>query len=124
MKLTKKQELIYSGKVCAYCGSKTVFGKVKSYNRWTCPDCGSYVGCHKGTDKALGRVADADLRRYKSYAHTYFDKLWRCGDMSRAQAYKWLSNKLGLPPEYTHIGMFSIKTCKRVCAIVGEYQNK
>ena len=28
-----------------------------------CPQCGAYVGVHKGTDRAKGRLANAELRR-------------------------------------------------------------
>lgn len=36
------------------------------------------------------------------------------GNFSRNDAYKWLSQELNIDAEYTHIGMFSEQTCKRV----------
>lgn len=39
---------------------------------------------------------------------------------SRA-AYKWLSDQLGLPPEYTHIGMFNPETCAKVVDVSKKY---
>lgn len=43
-----------------------------------------------------------------------FDELYKRGLMRRREAYKWLSDQLGLPPEYTHIGMFNPETCAKV----------
>ena len=79
-----------------------------------CAPCEAYVGVHKDTNEALGRLANYELRRWKNYAHFWFDKIWRKEYMSRKEAYLWLSQKLNLPPEYTHIGFFGIDTCKKV----------
>jgi hypothetical protein len=35
------------------------------------------VGCHKGTTKPLGRLADAELREWKKRAHAAFDPVWQ-----------------------------------------------
>ena len=40
-------------------------------------DCYAYVGCYSGTTNALGRLADADLRKAKMRAHHYLNQLWR-----------------------------------------------
>ncbi len=37
------------------------------------------VGCHPGTKNSLGRLANAELRKWKSIAHRVFDPLWRDG---------------------------------------------
>jgi hypothetical protein len=34
--------------------------------------------------------------------------------MKRSEAYAWLSERMGIPKEFTHIGMFSVKSCKEV----------
>lgn len=60
-----------------------------------CPQCGAYVGVHKGTDRAKGRLANAELRRCKIEAHRYFDELYKRGLMRRREAYKWLSDQTG-----------------------------
>lgn len=86
-----------------------------------CPQCGAYVGVHKGTDRAKGRLANAELRRCKIEAHRYFDELYKRGLMKRREAYKWLSDQLGLPPEYTHIGMFNPETCAKVVDVSKKY---
>ncbi|HNM09272.1 MAG TPA: zinc-finger-containing protein, partial [Chitinophagales bacterium] len=52
------------------------------------------------------------LRECKILAHKYFDAIWKERRlMKRKAAYLWLSERLGIPPQYTHIGMFGCKTC-------------
>ena len=108
---------------CNYCKKQAhlVTGKeiyphrqdLHSKRFWTCSTCDAYVGCHPGTTTPLGRLADATLRMWKSRAHSAFDPIWKNGSMKRSQAYKWLSEKLDIPPEKCHIGMFDVDLCKR-----------
>lgn len=112
--------MILSGKICPYCGRPTEFvDSVEIYGvsygmMYLCRPCNAHVGVHKGTDRALGRIATRNLRMLKREAHKYFDMIWELGYMKRSEAYSWLSNTLEIPVEYTHIGMFSEKTCTRV----------
>jgi hypothetical protein len=95
---------------------------------WLCT-CGAYVGCHPGTNKPLGRVADAELRKWKGEAHRYFDALWKRRarannaryNNTRDRAYTWLSGQLGLERKYTHIGMFDVEQCKKVVELCKKY---
>lgn len=118
--LDSNQQLILQGKICPYCNGKTAFvDSAVIYGRsygmiYLCGKCDAYCGVHKGTDKALGRLANAELRHWKKEAHKYFDQLWKGGEMSRDEAYKELSTHLSILPIYTHIGMFSVETCKEV----------
>jgi len=124
MQLTPRQQMIYQGKICPYCGAATfyvdsavIYGR--SYGMiYLCQPCDAYVGVHKGTDNALGRVANKELRSWKIKAHAAFDPLWQTGIMKRKDAYGQLSRLLGIPYEYTHIGYFSVETCKRVVQIM------
>jgi hypothetical protein len=68
----------------------------------------------------MGRLAKADLRRAKMEAHKHFDSLWRGRGWRRGQAYRWLAQKLGLPADSCHIGMFDVATCERVVSICRE----
>lgn len=110
---------------CDYCGTLTMFvdSKViygKSYGMiYLCPNCGAYVGVHKGTDKPLGRLANAELRKWKNAAHRAFDPLWQRGPFlgRRNASYGWLAKQMQLPVEKTHIGMFDIENCRKAIAI-------
>ena len=54
---------ILTGKICPYCLKQSQYGDSsifygKSYGMmYYCLDCDARVGVHKGTDKALGRLA-------------------------------------------------------------------
>lgn len=119
IKLNERQKLIIAGKICPYCWQPTEFVDSSAVYRqsygmiYLCRDCNAYVGVHKGTDRALGRLAQKPLRKLKHDAHEFFDKIWQLEYMNRYEAYAWLSNMLDLPSEYTHIGMFSEVTCQR-----------
>lgn len=120
--LSDIQEEILEGKVCPYCymesqyiDSSEYYSNGVSYGMiYICKPCDAIVGVHKGTDKALGRLADPTLRKYKKEAHKYFDIIWKDGHLKRSEAYEKLAEHLNLPKEYTHIGMFSVKTCEEV----------
>lgn len=92
---------------------------------WTCPPCGAWVGCHDGTTKALGGLANAELREWKMRAHAAFDPLWQgkirrdgCSkSKARKAGYLWLSAQLGIPPGRTHIGMMNVDECRRVVEV-------
>ena len=111
----------YCGRKCDYVDSSAIYGK--SYGMiYICWPCDAYVGVHKGTDKPLGRLADSALRLWKRQAHDAFDPLWKYGRFRgrRNAAYAWLAEKMGLPIEETHIGMFDVQQCKQVIAICGK----
>lgn len=111
---------ILMGKACPYCNkpsalvdSAIIYGK--SYGMiYLCKDCDAYCGVHKGTNKALGRLANRELREAKKQAHYYFDMIWKepLKLMSRSDAYNGLSAWMNLHPDLTHIGMFDIDQCK------------
>ena len=139
-----------SNPVCPYCNgdSKLVTGLVIYPTRvdladlsfYQCAPCDAYVGCHKGTTKPLGRLADKELRKWKNIAHRGFDAIWKGfkkrgiegnemsfdypqhavetqGRMSRGMAYKYLAESMGIEQKHCHIGMFTIEQCKQVYAI-------
>lgn len=130
---------------CPYCGSKVLLkdasfiyhiNKSNSWGKvWVCssfPKCNSYVGCHKGTEIPLGRLANERLRTLKMEAHKQFDPIWKSGLMSRKEAYRWLADMLGIPTDECHIGMFDIKMCQKVIhlckkqdnQVINEYRNR
>lgn len=93
-----------------YCG--------KSYgNMYICenyPECDSYVGVHKGTNKPLGIMANAEHRELKKKCHAQFDVLWKSGAMSRRTAYSKLQKIMNLPQQEAHIGMFTMSQCRQL----------
>lgn len=113
---------------CPYCGeeAKLVTGEYihpfqpihKNKNYYICIACDAYVGCHKGTQKALGTLADAELRTLRMKVHHEFDFLWKSNIMTRKNAYIYLSKKLKISLTKTHIAAFDIKRCKEVLEIL------
>lgn len=112
--------------VCEYCGgtakcvdSELIYGK--SYGpSWVCvnyPQCDAYVGCHPGTKRPLGRLANYQLRDAKKRAHAAFDQLWRSGKLNRSYAYQLLAEALGIPAKECHIGMMDVELCLRVIEV-------
>ncbi len=63
-----------------------------------------------GTDP-LGRLANAELRLEKRKAHAAFDPLWKSGQMTRRDAYAWLSEATGIDADRCHIGMMDVSDC-------------
>lgn len=120
--------------ICPYCGKRAEFVDSavvyhgRSYGMiYLCRPCDAYVGCHgngKG-DSPKGRLANAELRRWKIAAHDAFDPLWKYGPFRgrRNSAYAWLAEQMGLPKEKTHIGMFDVAECQQVIQICKERNN-
>jgi len=121
-------------KHCRYCEAEVPllhFGQEgypyrKDYGpAYVCVPCGAWVGCHDGTTKALGGLANAELRKAKIAAHAAFDPLWqrkialdKCNKgYARRAGYKWLAAQLGLPVYKTHIGYMSLEECRKVVEV-------
>lgn len=128
------REAILSGQMCPYCGNETrfvdstiVYGS--SYGKiYHCAPCKAWVGVHRGTTNALGRLADDDLRYWKKEAHRCFDAIWQrklengfSKFNARTALYKWLSEQMGIEKQYTHIGMFNIEQCRWVIELCKNY---
>lgn len=92
---------------------------------WRC-ECGSYVGCHDGTDYTpLGRPAGPATRRARGEAHAAFDPLWqkvaeRDGlnkGHARNRGYRFLAEQLGIDRKDAHISHMNEAMCRRVVEI-------
>lgn len=109
---------------CPYCNSaaRLVTGAVIYPHRsdlhkkrfYLCAPCQAWVGCHPGTERPLGRLADEQLRAARVRAHAYFDQLWQSGQMKRKDAYAWLAEQLGIEVKKCHISWFDVQQCERV----------
>jgi hypothetical protein len=121
-------------KTCDYClqpallirSGETHYPYQRDYGPvWACPPCGAWCGCHPGTENALGRLANAELRKAKMDAHAAFDPLWKaklakeqCSKShARKAGYRWLAKQLGIPFKKCHIGEMSVEQCARVVEI-------
>lgn len=119
---------------CRYCQTPAVLTRCGEigypYQRdygpiWVCAPCRAWVGCHPGTEKPLGRLANAELRKAKQEAHAAFDPLWQrkivkeqCSkSYARKAGYRWLSEQMGIPFKKTHIGYFDVEQCRRVVEV-------
>ncbi len=109
--------------ICPYCGQRAEFvDSIAVYRRsygmiYLCRPCDAYVGVHGNSDQPLGRLANAELRKYKVAAHDAFDPLWKTRRFLRSGAYAWLAKQMHIPIEKTHIGMFDVTQCKQVVAL-------
>jgi len=84
---------------------------------WECRPCRATVGCHKGTELPLGKLADGPTRIARAQAHAAFDPLWRNGSMTRPDAYRRLTKALGVKGQ-VHIGDMGVEECAAVVAAV------
>ena len=111
--------------MCRYCGGiirlvSAVYGasaeRLGKQNEkiYQCQNCGARVGCHKGTDRPLGNVANEILRLKRIEAHQVFDGLWKRRRMDRTGAYRWLAREIGLSMKTAHIGGFEMDQCQKV----------
>ena len=117
--------------ICRYCGgvvrcvpAEKVYGnaavsRMKLWDRWfyQCQNCNARVGCHKGSKRPLGNVANEVLRLKRRETHQVFDAFWKRRGMTRTAAYKWLSEQMELSETEAHIGGFEVDQCQQVIDI-------
>lgn len=92
---------------------------------YVCRQDRAWVGCHRYTDRPLGRLANSGLRRAKMNAHRALDRYWRVPGVStavrrerRRRCYAALARLLGIDADLCHIGYFDTDTCHRVERLV------
>lgn len=113
--------------ICRYCGgvirlvpASSIYGKstdrlgMRGEKIYQCQNCNARVGCHRGTIRPLGKVANEVLRLKRVETHQVFDAFWSQRNMSRTAAYKWLAEKMDLPAGHVHIGGFEMDQCQSV----------
>jgi len=124
-------------KICRYCGgvirlvpAQAVYGGstkrlgMIDQHIYQCQNCNARVGCHKGTTRPLGNVANEVLRLKRIETHQVFDAYWKRRRMSRTEAYKWLGAQLHLPEGRAHIGGFEMDQCQRVIELCRQEEEK
>jgi hypothetical protein len=122
------------GKRCPYCDEPSVYvhsaevyyGSDRYGMIYLCRPCQAWVGVHKGTDRALGRLANAELRAAKHKVHELMNELHYHTNWLRhkfnSKIYPYLSRSLNLPIEETHIGMFNVEQCKQAIEVLKQFQ--
>lgn len=87
---------------------------------WKCDVCKNYVGCHYKTNKPLGSIPTAELRKARRKIHDVLDPLWKHGGKYRGSLYKKLSDRLGYQ---FHSGeLNSLEEAERVYQAVAELE--
>lgn len=113
---------------CDYCKGRAALltgsdiyphrGDLRAKQFYACRPCNAWVGCHPGTTKPLGRLADQHLRRAKMTVHEKLDPLWKSGQAKRSTVYARLADHLGIRPQECHVGMFDVDRCRSAVAIL------
>lgn len=100
---------------------------------WYCADCGAFAACARGTKKALGRPSNRELREAREKLRLQrIDPIWTRAlevvdyqidhrdvvarkmamNAARKRTYRWLAEKIGLPPGETHLAIFDLDQCR------------
>lgn len=121
----KKVNKNYSTLRCPYCGGTVVLRSADGIYKenkngamlYVCsnyPVCDAYVQAHPITKAPMGSMADNKLRTLRIVAHKQFDKLFKCGYMTRQEAYLWLATLISAPLSQAHIGYLGEYYCNLV----------
>ena len=105
--------------ICPECTVDMVQKRSKHGVFWSCPNwpkCDATVGAHQETGEPLGIPTTKKGREWRIKAHDEFDKLWKEGDMSRSEAYHWLTKKMKLGRQ-AHIAEMDVGQCRRVIGL-------
>lgn len=103
---------------CPYCGgkadfvtSKEFYGQCYGTSLYICHPCDARVGTHSVTKKALGTLANEELRGLRKKCHGLVDPYWKSGKYTRTEVYERMAIAMGLSKAETHIGMFDEGKC-------------
>ena len=88
---------------------------------WRCATCKNSIGCHKGTTKPLGVIANKELKQARIKIHSIIDPIWKSGKMSRKEVYQHITRNLGY---VYHTGeISSLDEARDVWRIAAELHN-
>lgn len=114
---------------CPYCDGKVeLVSNAEIYHgmeygdwpyAYLCRGCRAYVGLHPNTDLPLGTLADKETREArKSVKPRFFDLTRTRFGGDRSAAYLWLADRMGIPKEQCHFGMFTEQQCQQALKII------
>lgn len=115
--------------ICPYCNKKAswvenkeIYGRNygKSYMCYLCKNCDAYVGCHNNTKRALGTMANRELRDLRKEAHKSIDWVWKDKHISRGDLYKTLKTYFN---KEIHIGESDERQCRQVINFARQHLN-
>ncbi len=123
--------------VCRYCGGKVelvsaevIYGNstarlgLENESIYLCRTCNARVGCHRGSTRPLGNLANEVLRLKRMETHQVFDAFWKAKGMTRTAAYRWLAQSLCISDKRAHIGSFEMDTCEQVIRMCRDAENE
>ncbi len=120
-------------KICNICGERVEYiSNTKIYGRqygsgycYRCTVCGAYVGTHKPWPrKAMGILANAEMREWKMKCHGLFDSFWNgTGRRRRNQLYIRLAGEMGIPAKDCHFGYFDLRQLRLAYRILEEWKD-
>jgi Protein of unknown function (DUF3268). len=123
----RSQRLPIVAPVCPYCGKtanlvdSAVIYHGRSYGpAWVCgdyPACDAYCGCHPGTNRPLGTLANKELRKARNDAHDHVDAFWKKDVLDRSDTYHLVARLMGIDISQCHIAMFTVDQCRLAVAV-------
>lgn len=110
MIITKPKYCNLCGGDVIYTSNAVIYGKEYGSGKcYLCTECGAYVGTHiPQPEKAMGILADAQMREKKKECHAIFDKMWNNGK-ERSHLYKKLAKEMNMKLEDCHFGYMDIQ---------------
>jgi len=123
-------------KVCNLCGGPVEYiSNSQIYGRqygsgfcYRCRSCGAYVGTHKPQPrKALGILANTEMREWKQKCHNQFDPFWqehKDKQRRRKNLYIRLAGEMGIDVRDCHFGYFDLDQLKTAYRILEKWWEK
>jgi ssDNA-binding Zn-finger/Zn-ribbon topoisomerase 1 len=111
---------------CGDCGARLVLctshhGPFYGCERY--PECRGTLSAYRD-GSPMGTPGNRATRVARRRVHDAFDRLWRGTEgqarMTRAQAYAWLREEMGLSLDAAHIGNFTIEQCTALTTLLAE----
>ena len=118
--------------ICNLCGGEVIFtSNSEIYGReygsgrcYLCTECGAYVGTHIPVpDRAMGILANAEMRMKKRACHSMFDKMWT-SKRERHLLYRKLANQMEIPMHECHFGYMDIPQLDEAILILEEWSKE
>ena len=123
--------------VCNLCGGEVEYiPNSEIYNGvsygsgycYRCKACGAYVGTYTNKPrKALGILANGEMREWKMKCHNLFDSFWKDAPLhskKRSLLYTELATELSISVEECHFGFFDMDMLKKAYTIIQKWKTE